>query len=203
MISWPFERLAYLGIWLTFELGRLAVKIFSRRFLFSLFDGMADLGFHLFRSFRIRSINNLTLALGEQLDAGEIPAIVQRSLRNFFRDFVEMGFALEASREQIRSGIPLRGREHLEAALARGKGVIALSAHLGNFFLVGTRLAVEGFPAHVLVNQRHNGRSTQLMDRYRLLIWPLNSWTATGCSFGREPFTRDPDGRHPKSCSRS
>ena len=171
MISWPFERLAYLGIWLTFELGRLAVKIFSRRFLFSLFDGMADLGFHLFRSFRIRSINNLTLALGEQLDAGEIPAIVQRSLRNFFRDFVEMGFALEASREQIRSGIPLRGREHLEAALTRGKGVIALSAHLGNFFLVGTRLAVEGFPAHVLVNQPHNGRFTQLMDRYRLLVW--------------------------------
>ena len=171
MKSWLFERLAYLGIWLTLELGRLAVKIFPRRLLLSLFEGMADLGFHLFRSFRKRSINNLTVALGERLDAGEIPAIVKRSLRNFFRDFVEIGFALEASREEIRSEIPLRGREHLEAALAGGKGVIALSAHLGNFFLVGTRLAVEGFPAHVLVNQSRNGRFTQLMDRYRLLVW--------------------------------
>jgi KDO2-lipid IV(A) lauroyltransferase len=134
MISWSLERLATIGMWLIFELGRLAVKIFPRPFLLSLFEGMADLGFHLFRSFRKRSINNLSLALGQRLDAREITEVVHRSLRNFFRDFVEMGFALEASREQIRTEIPLRGREHLEAALARGKGVVALGAHLGNFF---------------------------------------------------------------------
>jgi len=170
MIHWLFERLAYLGTWFTLELGRLAVKIFPRRFLLSLFEGVADLGFYLFRNFRKRSVNNLILALGEQLEPAEIPAIVRRSLRNFFRDFVEIGFALEASREEIRRAIPLRGREHLEAALARGKGVIALSAHLGNFFLVGTRLAVEGFPAHVLVNQPRDGQIGKLMDRYRLRI---------------------------------
>ena len=170
MIRRLFERLAYLGIWLTFELGRLAVKFFSRRFLFSLFDSIADFGFHLFRSFRIRSIHNLTLALGEQLDAREIPAIIQRSLRNFFRDFVEMGFALEASPEEIRQEIPLYGREHLEAALAKGRGTIVLSGHLGNFFLLGTRLTLEGYPAHVLVNQSREKSIGQLLDHYRLKI---------------------------------
>ena len=170
MIRRLFERFAYLGTWFAFALGRVAVKIVPQCFLLALFERVADLGFYFFCSFRKRSVNNLTLALGERLEPAEIPAIVQRSLRNFFRDFVEIGFTLGASREEIRRGIPLRGREHLEAALARGKGVIALSAHLGNFFLVGTRLAVEGFPAHVLVNQPRDGQIGKLMDRYRLRI---------------------------------
>lgn len=170
MIPRLLERLASMGLWLSIELGRLAVRIFPRRYLLSLFDGIADIGFHLFRDFRKRSINNFSSAMGEQLDAGEIAQVVHRSLRNFLRDFVEIGFVLEASREQIRAEISLQGREHLEAALARGKGVIALSAHLGNFFLVGTRLAVEDFPAHVLVNQSQEGGVPKLMDHYRLHI---------------------------------
>ncbi|TAJ94824.1 hypothetical protein EPO44_13730 [bacterium] len=165
-----FERVACMGMWLTFELGRLAVKIFPRRFLFSLFEGMADVGFHLFRSFRERSINNFSSALGERLEAKEITEVVRRSLRNFFRDFVEIGLALETSPEEARSEIPIRGREHLEAALARGKGVIALSAHLGNFFLVGTRLAAEGYPTYVLVNTSRDERVAQLRAQYRLKI---------------------------------
>lgn len=170
MIPRLLERLACMGLWLSIELGRFAVRIFPRRYLLSLFEGIADIGFHLFRDFRKRSINNFSSAMGEQLDAGEIAQAVHRSLRNFLRDFVEIGFVLEASREQIRAEISLQGREHLEAALARGKGVIALSAHLGNFFLVGTRLAVEDFPAHVLVNQSREGGVPKLMDHYRLHI---------------------------------
>ncbi|MBI2985422.1 MAG: lysophospholipid acyltransferase family protein [Deltaproteobacteria bacterium] len=171
MMHQLLARLACIGIWLTMELGRLAVRIVPRRFLHSFSEGVAGLGFYLFRRFRRRSIHNLNLALGERLDAREITRVVQISLRNFFRDFIELGCALEASPGKIREEIPLRGREHLEAALAKGKGVIALSAHLGNFFLVGTRLALEGFPTHVLVNQPQNGPFAQLMDRYRLKVW--------------------------------
>lgn len=165
------ERLAYIGMWLTFKLGRLAVKFIPRQLLFFLAEGIANIGFHLFRRFRQRSINNLSLVLGERLEAKEVPEIVRGSLRNFFRDFVEIALALETSPEEVRGEIVVRGRKHLEAALVRGRGVIALSAHLGNFFLVGSRLAVEGFPVHVLVNQSQNGGFARIMDRYRLNVW--------------------------------
>lgn len=169
-MRWLVERLAHGGIWLAFEIGGFAVRIFPRRFLLSLSNTVADLGFYLFNGFRKRSLRNLSLALGERLDAREVAQIVRGSLRNFFRDFVEIGFALEASPEEIRAEIPLRGREHLEAALTKGNGAIALSAHLGNFFLLGTRLAVEGYPTYVLVNQPQDGLFPQLMDRYRLRV---------------------------------
>jgi KDO2-lipid IV(A) lauroyltransferase len=114
-------------------------------------------------------MTNLRLALAPRSDA-DVRGIARRSLRNFFRACLEMIIALEASDEERRSAIPLSGLEHLDAALARGNGVIILSAHLGNFFLVGTRLAVEGHPIHVLINQPDNGNFAKLLDNYRMRI---------------------------------
>jgi len=72
--------------------------------------------------------------------------------------------------EQLRAEIPFIGRQHLDTALAKGNGVIALGAHLGNFFLVGTRLATEGYTTWVMINQPRDSRFTQLMDDYRMKI---------------------------------
>lgn len=94
--------------------------------------------------------------------------MVQKSLRNFFRGIVEIGHAISATPEELQREIPVAGREHLEKALAKGKGVIALSAHLGNFFLVGTVLAMEGYPTYLLVNPPKNGSLRDLLDQYRL-----------------------------------
>lgn len=170
MISRLLQGPIFLGVWLAFEGGRLAVRFFPRRFIFGLSRVLADLGFYLFRRFRRRSMSNLSLALGERHDEREIGATARASLRNFFRDFAEMALVLEAPPEKIRAEIALQGREHLEAALAKGRGVIALSAHIGNFFLVGTRLAAEGFPIYVLVKQAQNGRLSKLLDQYRLEV---------------------------------
>ncbi|MGH7845287.1 MAG: lysophospholipid acyltransferase family protein, partial [Candidatus Binatia bacterium] len=49
-----------------------------------------------------------------------------------------------------RQVVAIQGRENLEAALAKGKGIIALGAHIGNFVLVGTRLGLEGLLFHTL-----------------------------------------------------
>jgi len=136
--------------------------------IFWLSDGLAKVGFFLFRGFRRRSVANIRIALGDRLSGSEIEAVARQSLRNFLRACVEIGVALESSDDKVKAGIPIVGRKHLDAALARGKGVLLLSAHLGNFFLVGCRIAVEGLPAFVLVNQPRDGRFAALMDEYRL-----------------------------------
>jgi len=170
MKSWLLERLSNGGIWLALKAGFFVVNILPRRLLFSLSDSIAALGFYIFHSFRKRSIRNLNLALGERLGRIEIEGIAQKSLKNFLRDFVEMGLAVGASNEEIRNEIFLQGQEYLEAALTKGKGVIVLSAHLGNFFLLGTRLAMEDYPVYVLVSLRLGKEPTQLLDDYRRKI---------------------------------
>jgi KDO2-lipid IV(A) lauroyltransferase len=96
--------------------------------------------------------------------------MAQRSLRNFFYSFAEIPITLASRPEELHREIAFAGREHLDAALAKGNGVILLSAHLGNFFLLGTRLALSGYRTHVLVNQPRDGRFAQLMDEYRLKV---------------------------------
>ena len=139
----------------------------SRSWFFDLSDGLAKIGFYLFRGFRNRSIANIRIALGDGLSSREIGAVARQSLRNFFRACVEIGVAVVASDAKIKAEIPIVGRKHLDAALAKGKGVLLLSAHLGNFFLVGCRIALEGLPTFVLVNQPRDGRFAELMDDYR------------------------------------
>lgn len=170
VMRWLVDRIFSTIMGLAFISAQWIVRLFPRRLLLRLFEVLADVGFYLFRGFRRRSIYNLSVALGDRLNPRERAETAQKSLRNFFRDFVEVAYALQAAPEAIQREIPLLGREHLEKALAKGKGVIALSAHLGNFFLIGTRLAIEGYPTHVLVKPARNGHFMALMDRYRLMI---------------------------------
>ena len=146
------------------------MRTVPRRWLFVFSDWLTTIGFHIFHSFRKRSVGNIRTALGEHFDGPAIVNTARRSLRNFFRACVEVGIALESSDESMRAEIPIVGRENLDAALTKGKGVIALSAHLGNFFLTGSRLAIEGYATFVLVNQPREGRFAQLMDEYRLQV---------------------------------
>lgn len=164
------ERLASAATRCGFVLGCFAVRVFPRRWLFRLADGLARLGYLLFKGFRARSRENIQAAFHEQLSETAVENIARRSLRNFFRDCVEIGVVLESSDEEVRNQVPIIGKEFLDAALEKGCGVFVLSAHLGNFFLLGTRLALEGYPVFVLVNQPNDGRFAELMDRYRLKV---------------------------------
>ena len=161
------KTMAQTAAWMGLKLGLFLVPAVPRRWFIPIADGASGLAFHLFRSFRNRSRTNLSIALGVSPDAQETLEIVRRSLRNFFRSFVETGLAGKIPAEEMRDEIPLYGRQHLDAARAKGKGVILLSAHLGNFFLLGTRLAAEGYPAYVLVKQAEWGSLSKLMDDWR------------------------------------
>jgi KDO2-lipid IV(A) lauroyltransferase len=133
-------------------------------------DWLASIGFSWFKGFRSRSARNIAAAFGAACDNAAVERIARRSLRNFFRDCVEIGVVLESSDEELRAQVPIIGREHLDAALRKGAGVLLLSAHLGNFFLLGTRLAVDGYSTFVLVNQPRDGHFAEVMDKYRLKI---------------------------------
>ena len=153
-----------------FRLGCLAVRRLPAHWLFRFADLLASIGFTVARGFRLRSSHNIAAVFGHQPNGAPVDRLVRRSLRNFCRDVVEMGIALESSDDELRSLMPIAGREHLDGALEKGGGVILLSAHLGNFFLLGTRLAVEGYPIFVLVNQPSDSRFAELMDKYRLKV---------------------------------
>ncbi|HEY1373725.1 MAG TPA: lysophospholipid acyltransferase family protein [Candidatus Binatia bacterium] len=163
------ETLAYIALVIGIESGRLLVRLMPRKLLLGLFEACAYLTYRLFGRYRERSVRNVETAFGAHPPGGSA-AIVRGSLRNFFRAFAELALALAGGVEWVRREIPARGLEHLEAALAKNKGVIVLSAHLGNFLLLGSRLTAAGYPVYTLINQRRGGKLSELRKRYRVGI---------------------------------
>ena len=164
------DKIAYWTLWFALETGRLTAAALPLRLTDPASRAFAGIGFYLFRGFRERSMKNLSLALKDRLDTQERTVMTRKTLRNVFCDLVEIGRALSRPPEELREEIPFVGEEHLKAALAKGHGVIVLSAHLGNFFLLGSRLAIEGYPAYVLVNPPKSRSLREIFDHYRLKI---------------------------------
>jgi len=129
---------------------------------------VARVAFLLLWKYRSRMERNLAAAMADELPSrGQRDAVIRRAWRNFAQSILETLTLMRASKGRVCGAVEIEGEEHLRRALAKGKGVIALSAHLGNFTLIGVRLAAAGYSFSALVKQPRDQRFARLMDDYR------------------------------------
>ena len=88
---------------------------------------------------------NLSSAFPD-LSPAQIGALARRSVENFGSVLLEFLDSPRFSREEIEDRVSVAGREHLDAARARGKGVFLLSAHFGSWELGAVRAGLLGEP---------------------------------------------------------
>ena len=118
--------------------------------------------------YRTRMEENVSAALGDQLiTQRERKAFVWRVWKNFARGVLETTVVMHSPREKIIQTVHLEGEEHLQHALRYGKGVLALSAHLGTFTLIGARLAASGYHFSVVVKHPGDEQFARLITKYR------------------------------------
>jgi lauroyl/myristoyl acyltransferase len=105
-----------------------------------------DLLFRCQAGKRAELARNVRLVLGNELS----PAAAQQVVRDWFRllscSTVDVK-RLRRGARPLRRLVEIRGREHLEAAMAAGKGAILCSAHFGSFTSGISVLHASGFPA--------------------------------------------------------
>jgi KDO2-lipid IV(A) lauroyltransferase len=129
---------------------------------------MAWLAFQVMRGYRERMEKNITAALGDEFPSvAARKKMVWQAWRNFARTVLDTTLLMHLSKEKIIATVALEGEDHLRRALEKGKGVLALSAHLGCFTMIGARLAASGYPFSVVVKQPAHKRFAQLTDDYR------------------------------------
>ncbi len=51
---------------------------------------------------------------------------------------------------KVESAVQIEGKDNLDSALAKGKGVILVTAHYGNFPLMSLYLAAQGYPVNIV-----------------------------------------------------
>lgn len=116
--------------------------------------------YHAISKNRNRAFGNLTQVFGEEKTPDQIEEIVKTCFENFVRSGFELVPYTYLSPEGRREYVHIVGREKLDEALALGRGVISLSAHLGNFLIMMGRLAVEGYHVDLVVK----GAKTQSIE---------------------------------------
>ncbi len=122
-------------------------------------------------TYRIRMEENIATVAGDRFpDKAERKAMVWRVWKSFTRGLFEAGALIVFPKEAIIAKVRVEGEQHLRDALARRKGVLALSAHLGNFAIIGARLAASGYPFSVVVKHPSNEEFAHLITEYRAQV---------------------------------
>jgi KDO2-lipid IV(A) lauroyltransferase len=138
------------------------------RWLVLFVQWMSWVTFQLGLKYRSRMEANVAMALGNEFtNASERRRLVWRAWKNFARGILDTTTMMHFSKDKIIDFVAIEGEVHLQRALAKGKGVLALSAHLGGFTLIGARLAAAGYPFSVVVKQPGDERFARLVDGYR------------------------------------
>ncbi len=109
---------------------------------------------------------NLRLAFPEKSEE-ERRDIARRTYRNLGQmvpDFLRVPFL---PREEIERIFVYEGWERLEEATARGKGVIACTAHFGNFDLLAAAHTLKGFPVTMITRPMGKSGANELWRAIR------------------------------------
>jgi KDO2-lipid IV(A) lauroyltransferase len=141
----PLEQIGYF-------LGRriVALCLFMGRrlpliWLYRLSALMGRLAFCLMGKRRKIVYHNLQLAFGSSENGNGYRDIAKAAFCDSIKNALEVSRLIAAGPSYIKGVMSIEGLDHLEKALGRGRGVVAVSAHMGNFPLIGPRLVAEGF----------------------------------------------------------
>ena len=112
-------------------------------------DALTEAHFRLFPARRHAALVNLAVIL-PRATRRERLAVVREMMRSYNRMMFEFFRLPHLTRDELLHSIDVVGREHLEHAVARGRGVVITSTHVGNWELAAVVLAHWGYRLHAV-----------------------------------------------------
>ena len=110
---------------------------------------LTDLHLRLFPSRRHAALANLAIAMPGSTRRERL-GVARRMMRSYNWMLFEFFRLPHLDRDELLRGVEVVGREHLERAVARGRGVILASSHIGNWELAAVVLAHWGYTLHAV-----------------------------------------------------
>ncbi len=111
---------------------------------------MGDAGFWLDKRHRQVTTNNISLALGEELGPTQQWKLARAVYHNLGQIIFEVGWSLSVSLQTLDEHVTIEGLEHFLAAHEMGKGILAITAHIGNWELLSVVGKKSGIPINVV-----------------------------------------------------
>jgi phosphatidylinositol dimannoside acyltransferase len=126
-----------------------------------------------------RATGNLRRVLGPDLTEREVDRRTRAIFRNYARYMIDLLWLPDATVPERERALTIRGWDHIPAALARGRGLIIVTGHLGNWDLPASVLAGRGYVTNVIVETLEppawNERVQALRERAGVRAIPMET----------------------------
>lgn len=152
--------------WLTALVAWLA-RITPLRWLHGLGNAV---GWLIYRALRVRrrlGLDNLRRALGPDPSHRELERILLSSTRNMVKTMLELFKLGSMTDDEFFRFAQVRGAENLQAAAARGQGVVLVTPHYGCWEGLAASIARLGFRLTVVARDANDPGTAQLIRRAR------------------------------------
>lgn len=122
--------------------------------------------FRLSKKNREKAMRNLRLAFPEWTDQQRL-ATVKGCLEHFGIVMSDFMRSKSRSRNEVLESIEVEGLEHIDQALADGKGVVLITGHFGNWERMANWYTVKGYPLTVVARDANDPNMNVLVTELR------------------------------------
>lgn len=132
---------------------------------------------HLGFGLRKTVMDNLRIAYGDSKPEQELRRIARISMRHVISSFIEFCIVYRQPYDQDNQvlKIPVTGEEHLRRALENDRGVLAVTCHVGNLFLMTAALTRRGYPVKFVFKESSNPALREFIRNFfiRMKVNPI------------------------------
>ncbi|WP_320040996.1 lysophospholipid acyltransferase family protein [uncultured Desulfobacter sp.] len=108
------------------------------------------LWFKIDKRHRTVTLENLTHCFGNQMGPKQIEIMGKQVFQNIAAIIFEVAWSQKFSKEALLSHFTIKGLEHIRAAHAKGRGVLVLTCHMGNFEMLAPAIYETGLKGYVI-----------------------------------------------------
>ena len=139
----------------------------SRRFATRLGRALGWLAFHLSPNLRRIALQNLDVAFGDTMPASDKVRVARASLQNVGATLLGLFWAPRLTRESLDWLVDVVGLDRVRELKARGKPIIIITPHYGDWELLGLATGFYGFPLTVVQETMKNEALEEIFARLR------------------------------------
>ncbi len=154
-----------------YHLVKTALKCFAavpRPILAALAVPIGRIWFALDRRHRRIAYENMCIAFGKEKTPKEIQSLIQANFIQLARLFFEIPSLLRLNRENLHRYVTFSGLANINKTISAGKGLLLLTAHLGNWELMALSWAlISGKSCHVIARPLDYAPMNRIMNEIR------------------------------------
>jgi len=145
----------------------ICVRLVPRSMAFQILRALSLICYHVLKNVRRRIKEHLSIAFGGEMAPEEIQSMTKQVFLDLGRNAVDALRLPVIPPEEMDTLVRAEGLNHLDQALARGKGVIAVTGHIGSWELMAGYIARKGYPLYVIGRRLYDHRLNRILVRMR------------------------------------